>query len=220
MAKKYSVNVENDEVISIEVDGVQYESPDDIPVEADRNKILNLIEKTTGDDFGEDFDKEFEAEVSQMQRQSAGAPKIIVSIFAAVGALMLVIALISMVSTVRSLAREASAPGLVVDMTLRQSYDSETRVTSEYYYPVVQFDLNDGTPKRVQLSEGSWPPEYEVGQPVTVLYDPEKPLDARIKSASSTFLKWILPGVTGVVGVVFLGFTYLINRFLLSDTNE
>lgn len=215
MAKKYSVNIENDEVVSVEVDGVPYESPDDIPDETDRDKILDLIEKTSEGGFGDEFDKEFEAEFNKMQQQSAGMPKIIVSIFAAIGALMLLIALVSTVNTVRSLAREVSAPGQVVDMTVRESYDSETRITSEYYYPVVQFTTTDGASKRVQLSEGSWPPEYEVSQPVTVLYDPGKPLDARIESASSTVLKWLVPGITGVIGVVFLGFSYMIYRFLI-----
>jgi hypothetical protein len=216
MAKKYSVNVENDEVISVEVDGVLYSDPDQIPDPEDREKILELISMSSG----EDLEKEFEAEVLALERQSAGAPKIIVSIFLAVGVLMLVIAFISTVSTIRALAREASAPGQVVDMTMRQSRDSETQVISEYYYPVVEFSLPDGTPKRVQLSEGSWPPEYEIGQPVTILYDPGKPLDARIRSASSTVLKWILPGITGIVGVAFLGITLIVSRFLLSDSEK
>ena len=216
MAKKYSVNVENDEVISVEVDGVLYSDPDQIPDPEDREKILELISMSSG----EDLEKEFEAEVRALERQSAGAPKIIVSIFLAVGVLMLVIALISTVSTIRALAREASAPGQVVDMTMRQSRDSETQVISEYYYPVVEFSLPDGTPKRVQLSEGSWPPEYEIGQPVTILYDPGKPLDARIRSASSTVLKWILPGITGIVGVAFLGITLIVSGFLLSDSEK
>lgn len=216
MSKKYSVNVENDEIISVEVDGIQYDSPEQIPDDADREKILELLSMSGS----EDFDKEFEAEFRELERQSAGAPKIIISIFLAIGVLMLVIALLSTVSTVRSLTREESAPGQVVDMTMRQSRDSETQVVNEYYYPVVEFNLPDGTHKRVQLSEGSWPPEYEVGQPVTVLYDPEKPLDARIRSVSSTILQWILPGITGIVGVVFLGVTLLVYKGMQADTRE
>jgi len=214
MAKKYSVNVENDEVISVEVDGVQYNSSDQVPDEADRDKILDLISKSTDEDFGKDFDKDFEAEFRELERQSAGTPKIIVSVFLAIAALMLVIALISTVNTIRSLSREESTPGQVVDMTVRQSRDSETQVITDYYYPVVEFNLPDGSHKRVQLSEGSWPPEYELGQPVTILYDPGHPLDARIKSFSSTVLKWILPGITGIVGAVFLGVTLLVHRFM------
>jgi hypothetical protein len=93
---------------------------------------------------------------------------------------------------------------------VRQSYDSETRVTSEYYYPVVELNLPDGIHKQVQLSEGSWPPKYEIGQPVTLLYDPAHPLDARIKSSSGTMLMWIFPGITGFVGIVFMGVTIVV----------
>ncbi len=216
MTKKYSIQMEDDQVVAVEVDGIQYDDPGQIPDAQDREKILELISKSTD----EDFDREFEEEFRELERQSAGAPKIIISVFLGVALLMLVIALISTVSTIRALSREANAPGRVVDMTVRQSRDSETQVVNEYYYPVVEFDLPDGTRKRVQLSEGSWPPEYEIGQPVTVLYDPAHPLDARIKSLSSTLLMWILPGITGIVGIVFLGVTLLVWRFFGSDSAE
>jgi len=208
--------MEDDQVVAVEVDGIQYDDPGQIPDAQDREKILELISKSTD----EDFDREFEEEFRELERQSAGASKIIISVFLGVALLMLVIALISTVSTIRALSREANAPGRVVDMTVRQSRDSETQVVNEYYYPVVEFDLPDGTRKRVQLSEGSWPPEYEIGQPVTVLYDPAHPLDARIKSLSSTLLMWILPGITGIVGIVFLGVTLLVWRFFGSDSAE
>jgi len=208
--------MEDDQVVAVEVDGIQYDDPGQIPDAQDREKILELISKSTD----EDFDREFEEEFRELERQSAGAPKIIISVFLGVALLMLVIALISTVSTIRALSREANAPGRVVDMTVRQSRDSEMQVVNEYYYPVVEFDLPDGTRKRVQLSEGSWPPEYEIGQPVTVLYDPAHPLDARIKSLSSTLLMWILPGITGIVGIVFLGVTLLVWRFFGSDSAE
>ncbi len=214
MAKKYSIQVENDEVISVEVDGISYDSPDQIPNETDREKILELIAKSGEADFGKDFDKEFEADLRELERQTARMPKIIISIFLGIGLLLSTIAAISTVSTIRKLTAEVSAPGQVVDMTVRQSYDSETKVVNEYFYPVVEFDLPDGTYKRVQLSEGSWPPEYEIGQPVTILYDPAHPLDARIKSTSSTVLLWILPGITGILGFSFLGVTLLVARFM------
>jgi hypothetical protein len=217
MSKKYSIQMEDDQVVSVEVDGIQYDDPAQIPDETDREKILELISKSNDEDFDEAFDKEFEEEFRKLERQTAGMPKVIISIFLGIGLLLSTIAAISTVSTIRKLTREASAPGQVVDMVVRQSYDSETRVTNEYYYPVVEFDVPDGSHKHVQLSEGSWPPEYEIGQPVTILYDPAHPLDARIKSTSSLMLMWIFPGITGFVGIVFLGVTILVWRFLRSD---
>jgi hypothetical protein len=199
MAKKYSINWENDEVVSVEVDGVQYDHPDQIPDPEDRSQILRLMSKSTDEDFDKDFDQEFKEEFRQLESQAARFPSIIVAIFLTIAILTLAIAAISAVTTVRALARETNAPGRVVDLVARQDQAGQT-----FYYPVVEFYLPHEDRQTVQLAEGSWPPAYEQGEAVTVLYDPEHPLNARIKSASSTILMWILPGITGTVGVAFL----------------
>jgi uncharacterized membrane protein len=212
MAKKYSVNVENDEVVSVEVDGVIYEHPDQIPDPEDRAKILQLMSETTDEEFDAEFDKAFEnfdEEFRELEKQSAKFPTLIVAVFLLVAVITLAIAIISAVSTARAVEKEQSASGRVVDMVIRTSrggYDSQGtyQAPQDYYYPVVDFTLPDGTRKTVQLSEGSWPPAYEKGEKVTILYDPEKPINARIQSTSSNILKWLLPGITSTVGVAFL----------------
>jgi hypothetical protein len=102
---------------------------------------------------------------------------------------------------------------------MRLQYDEEDRdrVIGEAYFPVVEFRAKDGKRRRVQLSEGSFPPAYEVGDEVTVLYEPEHPLEARIKSGGSTALMWILPGITGILGLAFLGAVIAVQRFLFSE---
>jgi hypothetical protein len=102
---------------------------------------------------------------------------VIVAIFLAISVLTLSIAAFSAVNTWRGLAREHSAPGQVVDLVLRRD-----QAGRDYYYPVVEFDLPDDPRRRVQLAEGSWPPAYDRGQAVTVLYDPGPPLRARVAS--------------------------------------
>lgn len=212
MAKKYSVNMENGEVVSVEVDGVIYAHPDQIPDPEDREKILQIMSKSSEDDFEAEFDKEwedFDKKFKEQEKQPPKFPIFIVGIFLFVAVIMLAIAIISAVSTSRAAAREQRAPGQVVDMTIRKSqggYDSQGtyQAPQDYYYPVVEFSLPDGTRKTVQLSEGSWPPAYEVGEQVTVLYDPGKPINARIQSTSSNLMLWILPGITGILGIAFL----------------
>jgi len=140
-------------------------------------------------------------------------PKIIVLIFLAVAILMLAISAISTVSTGLALSKETSAPGTIVDVVARQANDERGTI---YYYPVVEFYSPDETHHLVQLSEGSWPPAYEKGQEVTVLYDLARPLNVRIKSTSSTVLMWIAPAITGFLGVVFLIVALLVRRFLMS----
>ncbi len=126
-------------------------------------------------------------------------PRIILSVFLAVAVLMLAISAVSAINTGLALSREKSAPGHVIDLVARRDETGK-----EFYYPVVEFYLPDGSFTLVQISEGSWPPAYEKGQSVTILYDPDQPLHAWIQSASSSALMWILSIITGVLGVAFL----------------
>jgi len=208
MSKKYSVNYEDDRLVSVEVDGVLYDDPEQIPDPQDRDKILQLMAGSSEDDFDdffdEDFDRNFEAEFQELERQSARFPTLIVGVFLAIAVIMLAIAAISGYFNFRRLSREKSASGQVVNLVVRRSQSDSNQESQEYYYPVIEYILPDGSRQHVQLSEGSWPPSYSVGEPVTVLYDPGHPQDARIQSLSSTLLMWIVPGVTGLVGIAFL----------------
>ena len=60
-------------------------------------------------------------------------------------------------------------------------------------------------------------PAYEVGDEVTILYEPEHPMDARIKSFGSSALMWILPSITGVLGIGFLVAVIAVQRVMMSD---
>jgi hypothetical protein len=203
MAKKtYSINWEDDEPVSFEVDGVQYESLDDVPEESDRLKLEAMVDAAGS----AEFDAEFEKIQKEMdQKQGVAIEKIIIPIFTGVAILMLLIAGISSLSNFRKLNREESAPGRVTDVKMERSYvNEEDRVVQEYYYPVVEFVASDGKRRYIQMSEGSYPASYEVGDEVIVLYEPDHPIEARIKSMSSTIGMWVLPGITGILGLGFL----------------
>ena len=68
------------------------------------------------------------------------------------------------------------------------------------------------------MSIGSNVLEYEKGDEVTVLYDPDHPLDARIRSLDTMAMDWILPGITGILGVSFLGAVYVVNKVMGPET--
>jgi hypothetical protein len=89
-------------------------------------------------------------------------------------------------------------------------------LVEEYYYPVVEYVSNDGRFHSVQMTEGSSAPSQEVGDEVTVLYNPERPLEARIKSFGSSALMWILPGITGILGLAFLGAVMAVRKLMPS----
>lgn len=216
--KKYSINWEDDIPVSFEVNGVTYESLDDVPDEKDRQKLEAMMNSAEDADFDAEFAK-VQKELEQVNQ--VPFEKIILSIFTGVAVLMLLVAGIASFNNIMKVNREESASGVVVDMTKRLEYDEEDRdrVIGEIYYPVVEFTAKDGKRRRVQLSEGSWPPAYEVGEEVTVLYDPDKPLDARIKSTGSSVLMWILPGVTGILGIAFLGAVLVVQK-LMSPEKE
>ena len=218
--KKYSINWENDEPVSFEVDGVLYESLDQIPDEADREKLAAMMDASLDQEFDEEFknfDKEFDKQFAAHKKSAVSAEKLILGIFSGVAALMLMIALISSISAVSKIGREESAPGRVVDMVVQREYvNQQDRIVREYYYPVVVFTSSDGRRHSAQMTEGSQSPYYEVGDEVTVRYDPEHPLDARIKSFGSNALMWVLPGITGVLGLGFLGAVIAVRKFMLS----
>jgi hypothetical protein len=152
-----------------------------------------------------------------------GADKLFVNLFGGISLLMFTIAGVSGALGYRQLASEQSAPGKVVDMVLRQQIstvdraestsgersvfgpsDRKIRVAQEFYYPIVEFKLPNGTIKTVQLDTGSWPPSHEKGEAVTVRYAAEKPMKARIQSTGGDMTFFILPMITGTIGLVFM----------------
>lgn len=211
-SKKYSINWENDEAVSFEVNGVQYQNLEDIPDEADRLKLEAMIDSAEEAEFDAEFEK-MNKEVEQIK--GPAVEKIILSVFTGISVLMLLIAGIASFSNIMKINREESAPGKVVDVISRREYINEQdRVTQDFFYPVIEYTSNDGKRHHVQLNEGSSSPEYEVGDDVTVLYNPEHPLEARIKSFGSSALMWILPGITGVLGIAFLGAVMAVRKLM------
>jgi hypothetical protein len=197
--KNLSVRWENEQAVSFEVDGVQYTSLNDISDKRDKRKLQALLADASAPDFDE---KEWE----QTQKESKKAESLLLWIFGGVAALMLLSAGIFTVSNLAKTARELSAPGVVVEVVIKRDYDNEQeRVVNAYYYPVVQFTAQDGRQRNVQMAEGSDPPAYETGDAVTVRYDPAQPLEARIDSLGSTMLMWLVPGITGLLGLAFGG---------------
>lgn len=218
MPKKYSINWENDEPVSYEVDGVVYESLDQIPDEGDRSKLEGMMNASVEQQFEqefEDFDKEFQKDWEAHKKTSANAEKLILGIFSGVAVLMLLIAFGSAASAILKMSKEANAPGRVVEIVKRREYVNEQdRVYQDYYFPVVEFVSADGRRHSVQMSEGSSSPLQEVGDEVTVLYNPERPLDVRVKSFGSSALMWVLPGITGILGLAFLGAVMIVRRLM------
>jgi hypothetical protein len=214
--KKYSINWEDDLPVSFEVNGVKYESIEDVPNEGDRRKLEAMLNSSFDADFN---DAEFEQLRKDTERiRKFPIEKVILWIFSGVAAIMLFVAGISTLGAVSKINKEVSATGNVIDMIERREYVNEQdRVVREYYYPVIEYISNDGKSHTVQLTEGSQTPSYDIGDEVTVLYDPEHPLDARIDSFGSSALMWVLPGITGVLGSAFLVAVLVVWKVMMPD---
>ncbi len=213
--KKYSINWENDEAQSFEVNGVTYNSLNDVPDWKDRDKLAAMLHASSEDDPEEiKFDeKEFEelrkaAENPSMERWVLGG-------FAGIAVIALLVTVISIFSNIQKIAKEESAPGRVVDVVVQKVVVNEqNNIVRDFYYPVIEFTASDGRRRMVQVSEGSDSPFYEKGNEVIVAYDPEHPLDARIKSVSSSALMWVLPSITGILGIAFAGAVLVVKKVM------
>lgn len=219
--KKYSINWEGESPISFEVNGVEYETLDEVPDEADRRRLESMLEFSSENDaedvdFNDEEFKQLRKDVEQISKFPV--EKVVLWIFSGVAGIMLLVAGVSAFNAIAKINREESAPGRVVDMLERREYVNEQdRIVEEYYYPVVEYASSDGKRHTVQLSEGSSTPSYEVGDEVTVLYEPEHPLDARIKSFGSSALMWVLPGITGILGIAFLVAVLVVWKVMLPE---
>jgi hypothetical protein len=138
-------------------------------------------------------------------------PKLIFPLFLGIAILMWAIFAVATVVTSRAMSREKTTTGVVLDMVVRR--DSEG---NEYYYPVVEFKLADGRFQRLETAEGHYPPAYYAGQQVQVLYDPDQPLYARIKSTSSTITRWTMSIIFAVLGIAFVAASFFV-RWILKE---
>jgi type II secretory pathway pseudopilin PulG len=126
-------------------------------------------------------------------------PQTIGIVFAIVGVVMLVIAVVVFSRTRRFLATALSAQGTVIEMIERTRRDREGR-TSTVWAPRVQFSVS-GQTIEFESKVGSSPPRYKEGQAIEVKYDPQDPNNARVAAASSM---WLVPALVGGIGVIFL----------------
>ena len=97
------------------------------------------------------------------------------------------------------------------DRMVRSSVETEGIVVGNYYdaatdyMPEVKFTTEDGEMVRFTDKIGSYPPAFEVGETVSVLYDPVNVRDARI---NRWFRIWFVPVLFLTIGALpgLLGF--------------
>lgn len=130
--------------------------------------------------------------------------------FTLAGVIVLLVANHLYTGTRSFLDSTVNAEGLVTDMIKHQYYDGIQ------YRPVVSFSTPSGENIVFRARTSSYPAAYRVGEKVEVLYNPNEPDKARIKSFSSLWAATVGLGLTGTLfslsGLALLIGSYLTKR--------
>jgi len=78
-------------------------------------------------------------------------------------------------NTQELIKKSNSTTGVVIELIQERSIRGGSK-----YHPLISFETQKGESIQFTLPYGSSPPEYRVGENVTVLYDPNNPYNARI----------------------------------------
>jgi len=89
------------------------------------------------------------------------------------------------------------AQGTVLELVRHVSSGRNRSVT---YAPRVRFILPDGSSHEFTSTMSSSDPDYSVGEPIKILYDPTKPDEAEV---DSFFAIWGGPAILGFLGLTF-----------------
>lgn len=114
-------------------------------------------------------------------------------LFIFLGSVLLIVSAVVFVHSLHFVHAAAKTHGTVIRMERRE--DEHGAGT---YAPVFTFHDGQQTEHTVYSSMSSYPPSYQVGEQVGVLYDPHNPNNAEI---NSFFSKWGLSLIAGALSV-------------------
>jgi hypothetical protein len=130
-------------------------------------------------------------------RMSACGASLFFNLFLVVGLAMLGGSGYSFFHTRAAIAEAVTTGGIVIELIDSRDSDGDT-----VYYPRVRYTTREGKTLEFTGSVGSKPAAFDIGEAVTVLYDRERPTDARI---DAFFELWLLSIILSGMGIVFTG---------------
>jgi hypothetical protein len=122
---------------------------------------------------------------------------IIPLVFLACGIGLLIGGFVSVARTRAFIAKAVETTGEVVELEEEPATEPGEPLT---YRPVVSFVLDSKQRVRFKSMVHSNPPAYDVGESVSVLYEPNRPHEARIRSFTSL---WLLALILIGLGLIF-----------------
>ncbi len=115
---------------------------------------------------------------------------VLARVFGGIAAVLLLVAVVTAVVRVATVAGDERAEGVVVAF----------HETGRSLAPIVEFTPAGVAPVRFEGGVGSRPPAYDIGERVGVLYPPARPADALIDSFWSL---WLVPALAAMIAIPF-----------------
>lgn len=117
-------------------------------------------------------------------------------IFFGAGIAMLAIAFVVGGLAISFRVNGEKATGTVSEVELRHYADGNS------YCPVIRFNARHGGTYTHYSDVCSWPPSFEVGQKVTIYYDPADPTRSQLDDLMGV---WFIPALMSFMGLIFGG---------------
>ena len=127
--------------------------------------------------------------------------------FMFIGIIMLAAVAYIVISNNKFEQRATPAKGKVIDFTTHESSDDDGGSTT-MFAPVFEYEYNGQTYQHTSSTSSS-SPEYDVGEEVEVLVDPQNPYEVLV---NTFWEKWFLSVVLGIMGTMFTGMGFIAYR--------
>jgi hypothetical protein len=171
----------------------------------DAEQALLLAEKLEQEvETGPDL-QELRQTHEELKSSGANVGRIVGLVFMGIGMVMLAVVFYLIYSHQQFEKKAVTVKGTVVEF---QSYESRNKNNSSttMYTPVFEYAFKGKKYTYVSTSSSNIK-EYEVGEPLDILVDPENPSEVLVNSFME---KWFLPLLLGFMGALFSGLGYVV----------
>jgi Protein of unknown function (DUF3592) len=138
--------------------------------------------------------------------------RVVLILLILVGAVMVGIGVKALLDGRRFNATAVEARGIVVEVANVREYDSDLERDVTRPYPVVEFVTAREQVVRYQPPMGSNPPDYRVGGPLMVLYDPANPQHVVLDTWDELWKEGVIVLAVGLMLTVISVAVYLVLR--------
>ena len=154
-------------------------------------------------------------DIKALQQEALKQPgvnvgRLVGMIFMSIGTIMLAVVAYLLVSNYQFMQRAQSVKGKVIDYQSYQSRDRDSNSSTTMYTPTYQYTYKGKLYTHISTTSTS-SKDYEIGDQVEILIDPEDPKEILINSFME---KWFLPLLLGFMGTLFTGLGFVAFRFL------